>query len=421
MAKQVKTQRVKTFGMRGRLVRVKIEKRDGKKKYVVQWGPKRKRGQRSFEFTDAGKVRAIGFAETLYAESLNLLPNTAIAALPAKRWRARETFKAYMLTRVKHLRGRSVELYSEQWTHFESWFGADRALDELDADAPYTFRAQLDDVGYATKTQHSIVSFVRSVFAYAARTEKIKRNPWVGYRFEVAKEKRTEQRAEYRRHEFLAIWKQFDPTRGDQWRGFVVLGLLGIYGMRQSATLQLRESDVDEAAGTLTFRSETDKQGETHVVALTPLALAVLEVSRRWRARMGYWGPYLLPPGSSLSKTPHYTLGAFWTVLQRAEQQAGIEHIDWRAGHGFRRGLVGDLVEDGFDIEMALQAIGDKDTRMARHYLIRRNDRIDQAIAQRAEILSLGATKVQHLLPKSTKPATANGDGPVVTVETPTT
>ena len=68
--------------------------------------------------------------------------------------------------------------------------------------------------------------------------------------------------------------------------------------------------------------------------------------------------------------------------------------IRWRSGHGFRRGLVGDLLEAGNDMDLALKAIGDRDLRMAKHYAIKRNERIEAALSARASRIE-GATKVQ--------------------------
>lgn len=71
-------------------------------------------------------------------------------------------------------------------------------------------------------------------------------------------------------------------------------------------------------------------------------------------------------------------------AIHRAEKRAGIEPIKWRAGHGFRRGLVGDLVDQTGDVTLALQAIGDRDLSMATHYRTRRNDKVDAAVQERA-------------------------------------
>lgn len=378
--------RVATYGRRGELVRVDETMDNGVKRYRVQWGSKGARAQESYPGTPAGRKAALAFAEGFATQ----------ASAPAKAentWTTRALFDAYMVATTPNLRPRTIALYREHWRHWEAFFGRDTLANAMTADTPHEFRASLEAAGYATKTSQSIIETVRAVYNYAETTEKVSRNRWHQFRFKVAKDRRTQQRAEYRQSEFLAIWRQFDPTRADQWRGYVAVGLLGLYGMRQTATLHLAWDDVDEAAGTLTFRAAWDKQGETHVLPLLPMTRELLSVAKAWRERKGYTGPWLLFPGHAKNEDDTYTIQSLWSALQRAETAAGIDKIKWRGGHGFRRGLVGDLLASGNDMDLALKAIGDNDPRMARHYAVKRNERIEAALAARADSFAEGATK----------------------------
>lgn len=414
--------RVATYGRRGALVRVDEVVKDGIRKYRVQWGSKAAREQESFPCTPHGKKEALSFAEAFLQES------KAAPVVEAGEWTTRALFGAYLTAESPGLRPRSLQLYKEHWRHWEMFFGADRLANAMTADTPYAFRAALESAGYATKTMQSIISQVRAVYNFAEATEKITRNRWHQYRFKVAKDKRTKQRAEYKQHEFLAIWRQFDPTLGNQWRGYVAIGLLGLYGMRQTATLRLQWSDIDEASGSIRFRAEWDKQGEEQVVPLLPMTRELLAVARAWRERKAYEGPYLLFPGSALSKSPIWTIQSLWSVLETAEATAGIPKIKFRGGHGFRRGLVGDLLEAGNDMDLALKAIGDRDPRMAKHYAVKRNERIERALAARADTFdtapaapSKGVTKGQPTPQNNETPASTPEAGAALNLITVTT
>jgi hypothetical protein len=82
------------------------------------------------------------------------------------------------------------------------------------------------------------------------------------------------------------------------------------------------------------------------------------------------------------SKSAHYTIQSYTDALHRAERKAGLTPIPGRAGHGFRRGLVGDLADETGDISLALQAIGDS-VAMAPRYRVRRDDRIRSLLSDR--------------------------------------
>jgi integrase len=374
--------RIATFGKRGNLVRV-METNDAKgRRFVVQWGPSTTREQRSFPGRQ-GKQEALAFAEAFAAEA-----GKPKAAAPERPISTRELWLAYGTATFPHLRPRTKQLYKEFWTRWQEFYGADTPAGDLTYDHCAEFRAALERVGLATATIQKTIVCVRSVYNFAERTEKIARNRWHTFRFKVAKERRTQPRAEYRQHEFLAIWKQFDPADRWQWRPYVAIGLLGLYGMRQNAVLHLQWDDIDEQAETLTFRSAFDKQGEQHVLPLLPLARELMAVAQAWREREAYTGPWVLFTGrQTLNKGDTYTIQSLWSALKAAEERAGIDPVRFRAGHGFRRGLVGDLLANGVDIELALKAIGDRDIRMARNYAIKRNERISQALSDRAQLL----------------------------------
>jgi site-specific recombinase XerD len=371
--------RVATFGKRGHLVRV-MEVQDAKgRRFVVQWGPSTARAQQSFPGKQ-GKAEAMAFAEAFALEI-----GRPKAAEPTAPITTRELWQAYTVATFPHLRPRTKVLYKEFWSRWENFYGADRAAGDMTHDDCDRFRADLERVGLASATIQKTIVCVRGVYNYAERTEKIAKNRWHAFRFSIAKERRTKPRAEYRQHEFLAIWRQFDPAKAWHWRPYVAIGLLGTYGMRQNALLHLKWEDVTDEA--ITLVSEWDKQGETQVLPMNDHARQLLAVAGHWREQAGYDGPWVFFTARPTRNSPIYTIQSLWDALKEAEKRAHIEPIKFRAGHGFRRGLVGDLLESGVAIDLALQAIGDKDLRMHKHYAIKRDERVTESINTRAQLL----------------------------------
>ena len=170
----------------------------------------------------------------------------------------------------------------------------------------------------------------------------------------------------------------------------MAIGLLGIYGNRQNEILQLQWSWID--GDQVNIPASVVKTGEDRVLALFPLTRGILDVAKRWRETLGYQGKYILFTGQPAggrhqSKRGHYSIQTLTNQLHRAGERAGVPYIKGRAGHGLRRGLVGDLADESGDVMLALQAIGDRDVRMASRYRVRRNDKVDAAVKGRADRL----------------------------------
>lgn len=379
--------RLATLGRRGALIRLFLETRpNGKgepvKRYVVQYGTRRE--QESFPFTPAGKLEAEAFLKAYDAEQ-----QTPEQRAPLTH---RDLWTAYLAAEAEHLRPNTLRLYGDAWRSWEQHVNPRDVAQDTTIGQIHEFRAALDRSGKATATVKGTIRAVRIVFNWGERMELIDRNRWHLFVHKVAKEKRTKPRAEYRADEFLAIWKALDPTIAGQWRAWVAVGLLGIYGNRQNELLNLQWSWV--VGDVVEIPAEYVKTGEDHRLTLFPLTRGLLDVAQRWAETDGYVGGYVLYPGqlakqkkgtnANPTKLPHYSIQSLTDAIHRAERRAGLEPVKWRAGHGFRRGLVGDLAEQTGDVQFALQAIGDRDVRMAMTYRTRRNDKVDAAVRERA-------------------------------------
>lgn len=384
--------RIATLGERGQLVRVFREERRGETRYVVQWGPKTGRRQRAF----VSRAEAVAVAEGLAVE-------VRAGRSPKRAITVRALWEAYQTAEFPHLRPRSRVLYAQYFRKWEQFIGPASLADDLTPTLCYKFRAELDQL--ATATMRKTIDVVRVVYNWGERNELLQHNRWHLFKLKIAKERRTAPRAEYRQDEFLKIWRQFDPAKAGQWRAYVAVGLLGIYGARQNAILHLQWGDV--AADALRLQAVYDKQGDVEDLPILPLTRELLAVARAWRERDGYAGPWILYGADvrGLGASPTYTIGSLWGALQRAERAAQIAKVKFRAGHGFRRMLIGDLIASTGDVDLALKAIGDKDVRMLRHYSVRRDDRIAAALGERARGFTEGAIKVQPDIESGTAPA----------------
>jgi integrase len=378
--------RLGTVGKRGSLVRLMEFTLPGlkrEKRYIVQWGAKGARGQQSFTI----KAEAEAFFKAFEAEASK--PDDAPVKLTN-----RQLWAEYQTAEWEHLRPNTRRLYADAWKTWEQFARLDSIAEDTTIQQIAEFRRALDARGLETATVKGCIRAVRVVFNWGERMERIGRNRWHLFVYKVSKEKRTKPRAEYTSPEFLRIWAALDPAKPGQWRAWVAVGLLGIYGNRQNEILNLQWPWI--AGDAVRIDPSVVKTGEEGTLTLFPLTRGILDVARRWAAKDGYHGTFVLYPGKGghATQQEHYSIQSLTDAIHRAEERAGVETIKWRAGHGFRRGLVGDLIDATGDPTLALQAIGDRDIGMLRHYHAKRQPKIDAAIQGRAGKL-VGATQVQ--------------------------
>ncbi|HET8771893.1 MAG TPA: hypothetical protein VFM71_12990 [Gemmatimonadaceae bacterium] len=387
--------RLATAGERGELVRLfQIMGRQGA--YVVQWGPTGARRQRSWPATKAGKVESKAFFDAFVAEHKQAAGDALMT---------RGMWLAYIDDVFPSLRPNSRRLYTEAWKHWELFYGAETDAAALTVAQCTGFRRALEERGFALTTARATIKNVRGVYNWAEKSERITVNKWHRFTFRVPKGMKPKPRAEYRADEFLRIWRALHPEQIGQWRAWCLVGLLGIYGNRQHAILAL--DDAWEHEDEIIIPASVEKTGEEAVLPLLPLTRRILAVARSWRAREGYTGTRVFFPGqrpgrTHPSKQAHYSIQSLTDALHLAEKRAGVPHIPGRAGHGFRRGLVGDLADATGDVGLALQAIGDS-LAMAPHYRVRRNDRIRTLLSDR--LARMGAeTPAEPATETATKP-----------------
>jgi integrase len=364
-------------------------------RWVVRWGPKGARRQKSWPCTEKG----LKSAEDFYHQRTP----TTIASSPAAGAAERESgdgsvrplsvselWQDFEMARAPEISPRTLKLYGDAFKEWQHEIGAFTPAGAFDVKTIGAFRAALEKRGLATATIRMTIRNIKIVYRWATDNHGLPVTAWQKYEFRVAKGKKTQRREEYREYEFARIWRTRDPRRSDQWRAWVAIGLLGIYGSRGSELLGLRWDWIK--GNRIVVPAECVKNGEQLEFELFALTRGILNVAKAWRKKLGYTGKYVLFPGQVAgrphqSKSEHYTLGTLISVLHRAERDANVPTIKNRATHGFRRGLVGDLIDDTGDYTLAMQAIGDLDMSMVEYYRSRRKDKVAAAIQNRANRL----------------------------------
>lgn len=351
------------LGRRGRLVRVVEAVNHGDPVYVVTWTAGGKRRAKFFP-RPRERAEALAFAEGVAEEQTRGDKPTPAAPITLE-----ALFAKYQVDTFPALRPRSRLLYRQFWAHFVNFAGPHVPADDIRADTLSRLRVHLEAQGKAVNTIRRVMAITRMVFRWGQMHELLERNRVSLYTYRVAKEARPVSPDEYRMEELLALLAAFDPRKGAEWRPWVALTLCGYQGARQHAVLHLKWEDVDLESGTLTWRAEWDKAGREWTQPLRAASRAALEhaatraVGRSW-----------VIPGFGQGGDAPYTIQALWGALRRAEERAGIPHRPRRGAHGLRRLLAGEVNARTGNAKLAMDAIGDRDIRMADRYIKTRED-----------------------------------------------
>lgn len=379
------------YGKRGEWVRVFVARELGLVR--VQWkekGSPKISGTESWPDTKENRATAVAWASGRWERMI------AGVATRESEMTLLEIWQAFADDQFPHLRPKTRQLYTEEFQRWMTFHGetflADRATKPMVAQ----FRTALAKRGYAINTMRKTIETVRRVHRWAKTNDLITANRVQDYVFKVAKEDRPTPPEEYSPEEFKTILGAFDPSSGYRWRAFVAWALIGVQGVRQIAALHVQLDDVelghaeitgDGAVrwvyGRITWRAEWDKLGNEWSQPLRLVTQIALEIALEWRERMGYTGPWLLPPAQpTRNKGDTYDHQSLWWAIRRAEERTGVPHRKWRAGHGARRMVSNDVAGATGDMLLGLRAIGDKDPKRAVEYIQNRDDRTLNAFAQ---------------------------------------
>ncbi len=413
-------------GRRGDAVRVLVDPKDDRA--IVHYrdgdgvGHKRK-----FANTKEGRAEAIAFAEGWFSERERMERARREAAAPAP-LTVRELWTAFKHAEFSDTAGEGLRKatqvsYAQHFRRFELFVGADRAAETIKVPELARMRKEERTAGRALNQTRQTMNVVRIVFRWGIEHELLSHSPLAVMRWKTRKDQQKPlQPDEYTTAEFEAMLRAVDRDDTRQWRAWVFLMLVGHYGMRANAVLHLRWQDIDAAGGTLTWPARYQKQGVDLVRPQTWEAWSALLVAKTQRERVATFKK--LAHHTNPNATAARLEEADWVLfaerdkaqpmsyqsmhyhLAEAEKRAGVAPKPFRKAHGFRRMVVGNVIEATGDRMLGLEVVGDKDPKVLVSYDRRLAARVEQGLASVATAGASGKTAVPESEPSRKRPET---------------
>lgn len=397
---------LETFGRKRRrgYVRVVEEFRGRERVIRVLWSEVDGRHAESYPATKAGRAAAVAWAEGLH-ERLLADPRLRTTGPSLT---LRDLWARYVDAEFDSLRATTRRNYRDRWRKVQLVLNPNTPAERLTRESVDLLKRALLDEGHVWNQMARHVDLLKWVMNFGVERELIPPTRITSYRLKKPRDLKDVEMGEYRRPEAARILAQWSPRHSRQWRPWVLTTLLHYCGPRQRAALALEWRDVDFAAGLLRWRSETDKLGREREQPMPEPVREALWVAYGWRLFEGYAGRYVffgvqrrtrggalrptsrghgrrawdLHDGITVAEKP-WTYSAYNAALHAAERAAGVAPQKYRAAHGFRRGVSGDVLEatDG-NYKKAADWIGDEDVRVIRrHYDKVRMEQLRQTAA----------------------------------------
>lgn len=373
-----KRQELIRLGSRGDRVRAVVDKTEHRVivYYVDVDGADRKK---KWPITPAGRAEAKAWAEGWHAERQRL--RDAASRPTVVRATLRDLWKAYLHARSPFLRDKTRINYAQRFNHWELYLGADHCPNDTTLGDVERYVAESIAAGRAINQVRQIINVARVVYSWGQRMKLITTNELALYRWQKPKDAVVHEPEEYSQEEFDQLMGGLTPQRHEHWRLWAVLMLAGRHGQRANAILHLTEDDVRE--GDLVWPRAYQKSGEEVVQPLSWEAVAVLETSRYWKRKLGITSRFVIPSAQRrrAEKDEPYSYQAMWVFLCRLEKRVGVAHKKYRALHGLRRKVVGDVIAATGDRMLGLEYVGDKDMKVLKSYDKRMAARVRAASA----------------------------------------
>jgi hypothetical protein len=368
-----------------------------------------KREKRSYPNTRDGRAEAQSFARAFYAEAVSPKP-AAIAVVPT----VRELFHRYAEAMFGDLRPKTRVGHRNRWRPWEIFAGHDTAADAITLEHMDRFKAELQKQGYVANQVGKMLGMVKQVFRWGVERRALVASDVVNYRIRMPADAEVIEPPEYRIEDFEKLVPAIGSPRDVRcWRAWAVLMIVGHQGARANAILRLRLTDV--VGGRLHWRKASDKRRREWSQPMRWGAYSAVLTCLWWRERDGYTGPWLIYPRPKAAKDradrggrtwpdEHgpYTYAAFYQQLRAAELAAKVPHADYRAAHGFRKMVAGEILRATNNPKLAMDFIGDRDLTLIKDYLKVREDEKDGA----ATLLD-AADETRNMHPSHTQPTTA--------------
>lgn len=358
--------------------------------------------KRKFASTKEGRAEAVAFAQGWHSERERMVQERQRAAQPAA-ITVRQLWDAFKTAEFSDevgegLRKATQISYAQHFKRFELFVGKDRVAESVKVPELAAMRKEERAAGRALNQTRQTMNVVRIVFRWGIEHELLTHSPLAVMRWKTRKDAQKPLAPdEYRTAEFEALLAAIDKGDTRQWRAWVFLMLVGHYGQRANAVLHLRWRDIDTAADTITWPARYQKQGVDLVRPLLWEAWSALLVAKAQRDRVSTFrrlahhrnplasadrleeGDWVLFAERDKAKPMSYQ--SMHYHLKQAEIRAKVEPKPYRKAHGFRRMVVGNVIEATGDRMLGLEVVGDKDPKVLVSYDRRLKQRVEQGLA----------------------------------------
>lgn len=345
------------------------------------------------------QAKAIVWAKE-YLEERKRLGAARADVTHAQLWKAYSESPAW-----RDLRDKSKTSYAERWGRWVRFRGDRTRPDETTLHHVDRFITGQTDQHYAINQTRNALNVARVVYNWGQSRKLVSENVFANYRWKSSKDAVVNEPDEYAPEEFGKLLAAASPQSSKQWRVWVCLMIGGHHGGRAHAVLNLKMTDIvgDEIVWPRAFQ----KNGKELRQPLTWDMVAALETVRYWRAKLLYRGEWMICGGTHKTrgqvreldawmKDPKhkrvgtgkgkprevvdkpYSYSGLHSMLIETEKAAGVPHRPWRAFHGTRKMVAGNIVDRTGEAGLAMEWLND-DIRQANKYVKRRSGRLDRA------------------------------------------
>lgn len=363
----------------------------------VQW---REPGRKvaTYEDTRQGIAEAKAFARGTHDR---LLTPAQPAAPTLEVLTVRDLFNRYFAAHEVDWRDKTKTNKRARWKKWEAFIVHDTLAHKVPREKMDEFKKVLLGRKHSANQVRAHLELVASVFRWAVETAGILEPTRIAtYKIKFSRDAKRQvvEMGEYTRAEREQIIAALDPRNAKEWRAWALNTLFAYCAPRQNAARHLEWDDIalEQDAGRIHWRADLDKMGTDRWQPMPSQVVAAFWVAYGWRNYDEYPGRYVFygvqrrTRGFNLRRKPRrsrkeesiagrdvreapYTYSALNRALRKAETRAGILHRDYRATHGHRRGVAGDIHEITGSEKKAAAYIGDKSIEVVRdHYLLER-------------------------------------------------
>jgi integrase len=385
-----------TFGRKRKpeYVRVFKEAVDGETRVRVQFKRSGRLKTESFPDTRKGIAEAKAFAEGVH-ESLQLRIGDQPDPLTVG-----DLWEKYVTAKIDAWRPATLRNKNVRWRLFELYVGKQSLAQHVTRETLDGFKRTLIATptrGKAGSKHPRAINQVRQIidnatmaFRWAVDRDLIPPTKVASYVPEFSRDAKmqTVEMAEFGGEERAKVLAHLDPRNPRQWRPWALTVLFAHCAPRMNAALHLSWDDVDFEAGTILWRSETDKRANERIQPMPAPVIEALWVAYGWRMVRGYDGPFVFfaAKGTRREAGKPYAHQPYLAALHKAEQRAGLTPVRYKGSHAFRRGVAGDIHARTGSSKKAADWIGDKSVRIVdQHYLLERQDELRKTAVLIAE------------------------------------